>query len=306
VGEGKRFGANLNARLIRDLLALNGLNSENTTLLQRTGPAAIKALKEGDLDVILLVDPLESPLIQSLLKDPDVRLMNVSQAEALTRALPYLNRLVLPNGVIDFKRNIPATDIDLIATGTSVVVRETLHPELIYLLAQTLQEEHGNAGIFQRAGEFPTQTDPEFPLAVEARDFYKNGAPLLQKYLPYWQITLAKRTAAIALAVIAVAIPMFTAVPRLYQWFEQIYLRKLYRRLRAVEAELASDLSTSQVEGLQASLESIDRDAKSLPIRHSALFFDLMMHVDLVRARIATQLALLRSSQSQSSDRPTV
>jgi hypothetical protein len=39
------------------------------------------------------------------------------------------------------------------------------------LLAQTLKEEHSTAGIFQRAGEFPTQTDPEFPMAEEALDY---------------------------------------------------------------------------------------------------------------------------------------
>ncbi len=52
--EGKRLGANLNTRLVRDLLAVSGLNFENTTLLQRAGPAAVSALKEGDVDVIVL------------------------------------------------------------------------------------------------------------------------------------------------------------------------------------------------------------------------------------------------------------
>ena len=298
--EGKRLGANLNARVIGHLLALNGLSPENTTLLQRAGPAAVQALKDGEVDVIMLIDPAESPLIQPLLIDPDIRLMNVSQAEALTRALPYLDRLVLPSGLVDFQRNIPASDVNLVATGTSVVVREGLHPQLIYLLAQTLQEEHGNAGVFHKAGEFPTQTDPEFPLAEEARDYYKNGPSLLQTYLPYWQITLAKRAAAIVLAVVAVAIPVLAAIPRLYLWFQQLDLRRLYRRLRAVEADLARDLSTPQVEALQAGLETIDREAKGLPTRHSALFFDLLMHIDLMRARLATRLAALRSSPAQS------
>lgn len=216
----------------------------------------------------------------------------------------HLDRLVLPSGVVDFKTNTPASDVNLVATGTSVVVRENLHPQLIYLLAQALQEEHGKAGIFQKAGEFPTQTDPEFSVAEEARDFYRNGPPLLQKYLPYWQITLAQRAAAIVLAVIAVAIPMLAAIPRLYQWFQQIDLRRLYRRLRALEAELTRELSTPQIEALQGSLETIDREAKSLPMRHSAPFFDLLMHIDLMRARLAARLASLRNSPIQSDDRP--
>jgi hypothetical protein len=57
-----------------------------------------------------------------------------------------------------------------------------------------------------------------------------------------------------------------------------------------VEAQLAADLSNPEVKALQASVETIDREAKSVPMRHSALFFDLMMHVELVRARIAARL----------------
>ena len=289
--EGKRIAANHNLRLIRELLGLGGLTSKSTTLLQRAGPAATKALKEGEADVVMLVDPLKSGLVQSLLHDPDIRLMHLSQAEALTRRLPYLERLVLPRGVVDLKKNIPTVDTNLVATGTSVVVRENLHPQLIYLLAQALQERHGGPGIFQRAGDFPTQSDPEFAFADEAREFYRSGPSLLQRYLPYWQVTLAKRAIAIALAVIAVFVPVFTYVPKLYRWVLQIHLKRLYRRLRAIEAELALEAEISQLERLDASLKSILEEAKRLPVRHSDLFFDFMMHVELMRSRIGARLA---------------
>ncbi len=59
------LGANLNTRLVRDLLAAIGLNSENATLQQLAGPAAVRALKEDGADVIVLGDPLESPRCRS-------------------------------------------------------------------------------------------------------------------------------------------------------------------------------------------------------------------------------------------------
>jgi hypothetical protein len=175
-----------------------------------------------------------------------------------------------------------------------VVVREDLHPQLIHLFAQTLQEVHGKAGLLHKPGEFPTRTDPEFPMAEAALDFYRTGPSLLQRYLPYWEITFAKRALAFALAVFAVVIPVFTYVPRLYRWVLQIYVRRFYRRLRAAEAELALDPGVAQLEALEATLDSLDREAKSLPVRHSDLFFDFMMHVDVLRNRLATRLASLR------------
>ena len=125
---------------------------------------------------------------------------------------------MLPQGVIDLEKNIPPGDVNLIGSTTAFVVRKDLHPELIYLLAQVLKEEHSGGGVFQRPGEFPSLTDPELPMAEEAVDYYRNGPSFLQRYLPFWMINYAKRVAAILIAAVAVVIPIFTYAPRLYAW----------------------------------------------------------------------------------------
>jgi hypothetical protein len=232
--------------------------------------AAANSLLSGEVDAVMLppID-LYAPSIQALLRDPAVHLMNVAQAEALTRLFPSLNRLVLPQ------------------------LRKELHPELIYLLAQTLKEVHSGAGIFQRAGEFPTINDPEFPVAEEALDYYKNGPSFLQRYLPFWMINYAKRVAAIVVTTIAIVIPLFTLTPKLYAWLLNLRLARLYRRLRLVNARLKSELNAGQVAALQTDLENIDRAANLLPMRHSGLFFALLMHIDMTRTRLATRLVQL-------------
>ncbi len=292
--KGKRIGAFLGLAPLQRVLSANGINADNATLLPRMGLPAVKALKDGEVDVIVILAELNSPQTQSLLHDPTVRLMNLTQAEALTKIVPSLNRLVLPQGVVDLDKNIPASDVNLIATTTAVVVRTTLHPELIYLLAQTLQEEHRGAGVFQREGEFPTMTDPEFVVADEAREFYKNGPSLLQQYLPFLMINYAKRLAAIIVAAVAIVIPVFTYAPRLYYWLIGARLMKLYRRLRDIETELESQLTTAQVEAVQEKLESIYRAARILPMRHSDLFINLMTHIRLMRMELASRLAVAR------------
>jgi TRAP-type uncharacterized transport system substrate-binding protein len=294
--KGKRIAVGVAFRVVAtQILGVHGVNPDNATLLPLIGPAALKALNDGEAGVIFQPFELNSPMIQSLLHDPTVRLMNVTQAEALTRVFPYLTRLVLPQGVIDFERNIPATDVSLIATTNVVVVRKDLHPELIYLLAQTLSEEHGAVGIFQRAGEFPTQIDPEFIVAEEAREFYKNGPSFLQRYLPFWMINFTKRMIAVSLTAIAIIIPLFSFAPRLYQWFLRVYMAKLYRRLRVVETQLQTVLTAPQVAALQTDLENIDRASRILPMRHSDLFFALRLHINLTRTNLASRLVDLRS-----------
>ena len=107
------------------------------------------------------ISPPDLPSLMRLLNNPDYRLVNMTDAEALTRIFPYLVKLVLPRGVVDFERKIPASDVSLIGTTNVVLVREDLHPAIIDLLAKTIVDVHGTAGIFQRAGEFPSVADPE-------------------------------------------------------------------------------------------------------------------------------------------------
>jgi uncharacterized protein len=296
--KGKRVAAPPATRVVIDqILAAHGVNPENTTMSQVAGLVAAKAFKDGEVDVFVLISELSAGLVQEFLRDPTVRLMNVSQAEALTRVYPFLARLVLPQGVIDFEKNIPANDVSLIAVTHAVVVRENLHPELISLLAQAMSEEHGGAGVFQRAGDFPTVTDPEFPVAQNAIDFYKNGPSLLDRYLPFWITNYAKRIIALMATVIVIVLPLFSYAPKLYRWIVEYRLGSMYRRLRVIEASLQKCTSPSEVSALEAELESVDREIHLLgvPMQHSHLFFSIKSHLDDVRAHLGSSRAKLLS-----------
>ena len=212
-----------------------------------------------------------------------IRLMSFSRSKALTRILPFLVPLELAQGMIDFERNIPVADVTLVATGNRVLVRSDLHPEIINLLTQTLLEAHREAGLFQQYGEFPTVTDPEFPMAESARDFYKNGPPLLNKYLPFWMVPHVQRLLAVLVAAGAIVFPLFSFAPKLFTSFVKYRLGSMYRRLRQVEASLQrKNLTISEVSALEAELESVDRSIHILavPKQHSDLFFSIKSHLD--------------------------
>jgi len=292
--KGKRLNIPVFGKLPTKVLDAFGINASNTPITDIPGPAAIKAFGDNKVDVVYL-PPIElsSPSIQALLRDPAVRLMNVSQTDAITRLFPALRHLVLPQGVIDLGGNIPAHDVNLIASTIAILVRKELHPQLIYLLAQTLQEEHAGSGIFQRAGEFPTLIDPEFPMAEEAVDYYRNGPSFMQRYLPFWMINYTKRIVAVSIAAVAVVIPVFTYAPKLYAWLVNLRLLRLYRRLRLVNARLKTELSAEQVGELQADLDHIDRAANILPMRQSDLFFALLMHIRFTRTELTSRAAAL-------------
>jgi TRAP-type uncharacterized transport system substrate-binding protein len=278
------------------ILGISGVNSETATLMPLAARNAYDALVEGKIDALFLVFTPEEPVLQSMLKDPRIRPMSFTKAEAITRIFPTLVRLVLPRGAIDYERNIPAADVTIIAATNVVLVRKEINPALIDLLMQTMLEAHGEAGLFQKAGDFPTHTDPEFPMAETAVDFYKNGPSFLHRYFPFWVTHYAQRSIAVLTAVIAIALPLFSFAPKLYRGFVAYRLGSLYRRLRVIEASLQKGASSSEFAALEAELESVDRAIHLLgvPMQHSDLYFSIESHLDLVRTRLELRRARLR------------
>jgi hypothetical protein len=277
------------------ILGVSGVTSDNTAMRALSAQGAVDALNDGKVDALFLPFALDAPILLSLLKNPRLRPMSFTEAEALTRIFPFLVRLVLPRAVIDFASIIPATDMILIASPNAVVVRKDIHPALINLLAQAIIDEHGKPGVFQKAGEFPTQIDPEYPMSASAVDFYRNGPSFLNKYLPHWMVPHVLRLLAVLLAGGAIIYPLFNLAPKLYQWLLQDRMRRLYRRLRIVEEAAQTDLTAPQVASLQTELEDIDRAARVLPQRHSDLFFILEHHIILTRTQLASRLVEVRS-----------
>ena len=229
-----------------------------------------------------------SPVLDALLRDSRYHLMNFTEAEALTRIFPYLVRVVLPRGAIDLQRKLPISDTALIATTNVLMVRKEVHPAIGDLLAQAMSQAHGTPGLFQKAGEFPTETDPEYPMSQGARDFYKNGPSFLNWYLPFWMTNYAQRVIAVLVAVIAIVVPVFNYAPKVFLWFIHERVRRLYRRLRIVDRVLLSEPDTSEMKAIHAELESIVRAANIVPMRSSELFFELKSHIDRTRSNLTS------------------
>jgi hypothetical protein len=162
-----------------------------------------------------------------------------------------------------------------------------------------LAETHNERGLFEQAGEFPTQTDPEFPMAAAAVDFYKNGPSFLNRYLPFWMVSHVQRLFAVLLAAGVIVYPLFSFAPKLYRWFLQDRMRKLYRRLRTVEKAMKANLTAPQLAALQADLENIDRVSAILPMRHSETYFGLKRDIDATRTHLASRLFEARSQTAK-------
>ena len=290
--KGKRIGLGAEGSgdraVCEKILAVAGITYDNTTLVTVAPENVVNNLDGGAVDAVFRTFPPESPVLETLLRGPQYRLMNFSEAEALTRIFPYLVRLVLPRGAIDLARKMPVADTALIATTNALLARKEIHPAVIDLLAEATLQAHTTPGLFRKVGEFPTETDPEYPMSQGARDFYRNGPSFLNRYLPFWMTNYAQRFLAVLVAVIAIVVPVFNYAPKLFLWLIRDRVRRLYRRLRMVDKALLSEPNAAQMQGLHAELENIARAANIVPMHSSDLFFELRAHIDRTRRHLAS------------------
>jgi TRAP-type uncharacterized transport system substrate-binding protein len=298
---GKRIGLGAEGSgdrtVCEKILAVAGITYDNSTLVTVPSEHVINNLDSGGIDAVFRTFSPDSPILDALLRGPQYRLMNFSEAEALTRIFPYLVRLVLPRGAIDLQRKLPTADTTLVATTNVLMVRKGVHPAIVDLLAIAISQAHSSPGLFHKVGEFPTETDPEYPMSQGARDFYKNGPSFLNWYLPFWMTNYAQRVIAVLVAVIAIVVPVFNYVPKLFLWFIHDRVRRLYRRLRIVDNALLAGVGASEMKALQAELEGIVRAANIVPMRSSELFFELKSHIDRTRGNFASAEARSRRAK---------
>ena len=283
------------------LLAASGVTAETATLVAMELPDYVDELASGKADAGLLVLGPEARTIQRLFALPDVKLMSLSQADAFSQRFPYLSRIELKQGVVDFSRNLPVVDTAMVATLAALVVRSDLHPALANLLAQAVVSAHaepvvgpnGEAPIFQRLAEFPITNDPEFPLSEDARRVYKSGAPFLQRFLPFWLATLLDRMTVMLLPIIGVLLPALKLGPMAYQWQVRRRLLHWYRELKRLERGLTPATPAHVIAEKQALVEDIEAAVNEIPIpvMFANQHFDLRQHIDVVRRRLAALAA---------------
>jgi len=274
--------------LALQVLKLARVDAGNTTLLDLDANASAEALLRGEIDAVMMVADTNTPLVARLLHDRRVRLMSFAQAEALTRHLPFLSHVVLPEGGIDFAANLPARDVHLVAPTANLVVRDDIHPALITLLMQAATEIHGGAGLLRRAGEFPSAKGVDFAMSVDAERYLKSGPPFLQRHLPFWMAVFIDRMVVMLIPVLAILIPLVRFTPAVYAWRIKSRIYRWYGKLKVLEVDIQSAKTAAEVRALVERLESIEQSVSRIPtpLAFSEYLYNLRSHIELVRGRL--------------------
>src|SRR5262245_60991832 len=268
------------------ILAANFVERDELKRANLDETTAVMGLLDGSLDALVMVTAPESPMAQMLMQTPGIRLYEFIQAESYARRYPFLGPVALPRGVADIARDVPPHEVPLIATTTSLLAREDIHPALVQLFVQAASRVHSGPGWIARAGTFPNARQGEFPLAKDAARYYQSGPPFLQRYLPFWLANLIDRMWVALFSIIAVLIPVSRMVPPLYAFRIRSRIFRWYRNLRQIESDAAA--GAKPPEELLTGLDRLEARVAGIavPLSYNDELYALRTHIDLVRAQL--------------------
>ena len=284
------------------LLDLNGIKPGGaTTLSDLEAEDAAKALSDGTMDAVFMMgDSASPPLIRQLLRSPGIRLLDFAQADGYTRSISYLNKLVLPRGSLDYGKDVPAHDINLVGPTVEILARPSLHPALSDLLLEAAQEVNGKPSLMKRRGEFPAPLEHDFPISPDATRYYKSGKSFFYRSLPFW---LASRVNVLIVFVplVVLALPAFKVLPFLLRLRMSLLIYRWYRELLSFEKELQGDLAAAKRRDLGAELDHIEEAVNRLKVPPSFAnqFYSLRGHIQLVRERLQEEAAAAKLSPNE-------
>ena len=279
--------------LALELLKANGIEpTGDSRFIEVHAKDPEKELKGNGIDAIFLMgDSTSSELLRTLLRSPEIHLFDFHQADAYVRRIGYLNKLVLPKGSLDFGKNIPEEDLNLIAPTVELIARDSLHPALSDLLLEAVREVHGGPGLFRRRGEFPAPLVHEFRLSPDAARYYASGKSFLYRTFPFWLASLIARALAVLVPLALLLVPALKIAPAIYRWRIESRIHRWYKVLLDLERDVfVAQTSQSRVDLLRQ-IDNIEVRVNQIvvPASFGDMFYGLRGHVAFVRNRLATE-----------------
>jgi TRAP-type uncharacterized transport system substrate-binding protein len=175
------------------MFKLYDISSENTFFTFLPLTEAARRLRAGEFDAGAFMLSPDNKSIREMALDSGLRLMPVPEAKAVSDHLPFLRPVIIPRGIYDIADGIPPVDTGVLAGRVNVVVREGLHPFVIYALLDAMAEVHKGATYISEPGAYPTIVGSELNVHPLATHYTRFGVPWVYDNLPAWPASFIER-----------------------------------------------------------------------------------------------------------------
>ncbi len=255
--------------LVNVILEDNGLTPETYVPVDFSGADAAKLLLEGRVDAVFLVAGPEASWIKKLMRAPGVELVSLDRSLAYARRHPYLKDVVLPDGALSLKEDLPATDVQLVSPVAQVVVKNDLHPAIQSALLEAMTNAHGGGALLNAPDTFPTPIYADLPLSKEASRYYERGPSFLRRYFSFALANFLDRAWVLLIPLATLLVPIVRAGPPIYRWRIRRKIYVWYRDLRTLEEEGRNALSDDERLAVRRKLGALQAETGKVEVPDS-------------------------------------
>ena len=292
--------------IFRKIIELHGLSFAGmTNFLELPNVEAAQRLRDGRIDAMFLMDSIDSPLIQTLISNPEIHIFDFRLAEAYTRHLPFLQRLVIPRGALNLKDLYPPADINLLGSTVTLLVESDTHPVIQWIFLKAARHiSNERQQFFATPDFFPAYLDRSLPLSDVAKRYYQSGFPPLAKYMPLWLADFIDRVWFDLVAALAVIIPAVRLIGGARQYFSDKVIETAFRQLRLVDDQIAGLTTPEQAAELMQTWEQVNADISDLWVSSENVknLFSLKRAAKQVRDRLRDKQVTLVPQGSHAQD----
>ncbi len=289
IGREKSGTEDLALKMLND----NGINKENTQLLNNSTAEAKDLLIKGEIDAMFIVSSPNSKIIKELLENPDIKLFNFKRAKAYSRKYTFLESTPLYEGTIDLYRNLPSEDINLLSTTANLIVRNGFSDELTRLILKEIKKVHNKKELFEAANQFPNIENLTIDINEDADRYFTYGDTWLEKIFPYWIASNIDRLSILLIPLITLMIPLSKGFFPLYRWSIRSKIYKWYEQIHKIDL-IAEYESQDKLQDCLTQITILKKEIKQetkVPLSYMGEYYDLIMHLELIISKINTKLS---------------
>ena len=265
------------------LLMHAGVKASDVRFDLLTGIAAAEALVDGRVEMMFQVASEDSLAVQMLTRMGGIQLLSVDNAASLASQQRPLQLLLLPQGSIELRGDVPPRDLSLISLQTHLLVKPHVHPALQRALLRAASEIHEAPTFLQKHGQFPSYKGSDFKLSTVARAYSLGARPWMETLLPYGKAQAAELLLYAVLPILALVLLVLAWIPKLFDWRINAGLNSFYGELKFLELEMTDVATDSPIalKGLLERLDSIEQKVVTmdLPDEYSQRWYTLREHL---------------------------
>jgi uncharacterized protein len=279
--------------LASKILTDNGINNNNSELLNLSNEESKNKLLKGEIDAMFIVGSADSKIIKELLETPNINLFSFKRVKAYSKKYTFLEPIILYEGTMDLYKNLPDGDVNLLTSTATLVVRNDFSEELTRLILKEIKNVHNKKGLFEVDNQFPNITNLTIKASDEAIKYNTYGDTWLEKIFPYWIASNIDRLKILLIPLLTLLIPLSKGFFPLYRWSIRSKIYKWYEEIQKIDLLVES----ANHEELQTNLQKITKLKKEIkketkvPLSYMGEYYDLIMHLELIISKINLRLA---------------